>query len=262
VPERVYSTFTRDESYLRLQEKVRSGKSLVVHTMVALCDNDNQGIVPVNKSLGDGQSPRTNLYWGAMYGVKSHFKLVSNWKLVKSIQAVSDNVLERVVFQRRFSNGALVYLVADAYRGDRMEECIVDFFDSVAGRRADVVKIGDVEFEIAKGADLITFNGHNGLMDFYDLSFEPTADEKQREVAVIGCASKDYFNPHLIMVKGYPLLMTTNLMAPEAYVLEGVIDSWAMGTDGAEIRRSAGAAYHKYQKCGLTGATKLFSTGW
>ena len=41
------------------QESTRS-----IHVLVALCDNINQGIVPVPPQLGDGQDPRNNLYWG------------------------------------------------------------------------------------------------------------------------------------------------------------------------------------------------------
>jgi len=32
---------------------------------VALADNFNQGIVPVSAKLGNGDNPKTNLYWGA-----------------------------------------------------------------------------------------------------------------------------------------------------------------------------------------------------
>lgn len=46
----------------RLNELQESDEPVVVHAVVALCDNENQGIVPVPASLGDGQSPRTNLY--------------------------------------------------------------------------------------------------------------------------------------------------------------------------------------------------------
>ncbi|MGC6431949.1 MAG: hypothetical protein ACON5F_12965 [Jejuia sp.] len=37
-----------------------------IHVYVALCDNINQGIVPVPAKLGNGQDPKNNLYWGAM----------------------------------------------------------------------------------------------------------------------------------------------------------------------------------------------------
>jgi hypothetical protein len=36
-----------------------------IHVFVALCDNKNQGIVPVPEKLGRGDDPDGNLYWGA-----------------------------------------------------------------------------------------------------------------------------------------------------------------------------------------------------
>ncbi len=44
-----------------------------IHIFVALCDNKNQGIVPVPPILGNGEDPKNNLYWGALYGVKTFF---------------------------------------------------------------------------------------------------------------------------------------------------------------------------------------------
>ncbi len=46
----------------------------VIHTLVGLCDNIHQGIVPVSESLGNGQDPKSNLYWGAAYGIKTYFQ--------------------------------------------------------------------------------------------------------------------------------------------------------------------------------------------
>lgn len=43
-----------------------------IQVFVALCDNVNQGIVPVPAALGDGEDVKNNLYWGARYGVKTH----------------------------------------------------------------------------------------------------------------------------------------------------------------------------------------------
>jgi hypothetical protein len=54
-------------------QKANSG-SKTIHVIVAWCDNEYQGIVPVPKHLGDGDNPATNLYWGATYGVKNFFK--------------------------------------------------------------------------------------------------------------------------------------------------------------------------------------------
>ena len=53
-----------------------------VHVFVALCDNANQGIVPVPATLGNGQDPQRNLYWGAMFGVKTFFGKSADWKRI------------------------------------------------------------------------------------------------------------------------------------------------------------------------------------
>ncbi len=45
-----------------------------IHIIVALCDNKYQGIVPVPKTIGNGQDPKNNLYWGTAYGIKTYFK--------------------------------------------------------------------------------------------------------------------------------------------------------------------------------------------
>src|SRR5207249_4829544 len=37
----------------------------VIHVVVALCDNQYQGIVPVPALIGNGDNPAKNLYWGA-----------------------------------------------------------------------------------------------------------------------------------------------------------------------------------------------------
>src|SRR5687767_15604600 len=54
----------------------------VIHVFVALCDNVNQGIVPVSASLGNGDNPATNLYWGAAFGVKTFFNKNKDWQAV------------------------------------------------------------------------------------------------------------------------------------------------------------------------------------
>lgn len=47
-----------------------------IHVMVALCDNQYQGIVKVPKGIGNGQDPNSNLYWGCGYGIRTFLKKV------------------------------------------------------------------------------------------------------------------------------------------------------------------------------------------
>ena len=86
-----------------------------IHVFVALCDNEFQGIVPVPGKLGNGKDTRSNLYWGAAYGVKSFLKYkTTDWKLVRKIETTDHNILERILFKHVSKD---LYLLADAYDG-------------------------------------------------------------------------------------------------------------------------------------------------
>jgi len=241
-----------------LIEKNKAKEPLIIHVLVPLCDNENQGIVPVPKKLGNGLDPYNNLYWGALYGVKTHFKRSKTWKLVSSSKNVNDNVLERIVFESSNSQGNKVLLIADAYRGDKMKTCLQDYFSYLAGG-----KNAPINSKITAGSasDLIVFNGHNGLME-YDLTPLTPKDNKVREAMAIGCISYDYFHPHWKKSKSYPILSTNHLMAPEAYILEAALNSWKNENSSENIHLSSAKAYNKYQKCGINGAKNIFHSGW
>jgi hypothetical protein len=49
-------------------------------------------------------------------------------------------------------------------------------------------------------------------------------------------------------------------MAPEAYTLEAALEGWIGKESSSKIRERATIAYNKYQKCGINGARRLFST--
>lgn len=256
-----FQDFDRASIVKKLQEKQKENQPLVVHTFVPLCDNTYQGIVPVNAKLGDGQNLQTNLYWGAAYGIKSFFKTQKNWELVSSKLAISEDVLERVVFKHKTLQPT-VYLVADAYAGDKMKTCLSDYFQALAGKHQQTITITPTEsINIYGKADLLAFNGHNGLMDV-TTAYPKNQDGVKKDAVIMSCASFTYFEKYLQAGKGYPLLTTTNLLAPEAYVLAAIIESWAKQQSPADIRLAAAKAYNQYQKCGLNGAKRLFKTGW
>lgn len=251
----------RTEITKRLEQKIADKNPLVIHAFVPLCDNENQGIVPVSKSLGDGLNLRTNLYWGALYGVKTHFKKQKDWTLLYSKKDLNKNILERVVFFKKYKNGAQVYFVADAYRGDRMAACLTDYFAALSNENQGDFDFLDNKIGIEGKADLIVFNGHNGLMDS-SIEFPNNTHTSAKDAIAIACVSFDYFKEYYQQVNAYPLLNTKNLLAPEAYVLENVFDAWAMLEDGEAIHHAAGSAYNQYQKCGVKGAKRLFQSGW
>jgi len=231
----------------------------VIHVLVALCDNDNQGIVKVPRKIGNGQDPANNLYWGCGYGVKTFFKKQSDWKLVRQISKPNSQVLERLVFKHKDS---LVYLVADAYDGKEIKQTTIDFLNYAAGISKITINLDPGSIVAGGNSNLICYIGHDGLMDFSLDQYPKQADKKKREVIILACASKNFFQNIIKKTGASPLLWTTNLMCPEAYTLDAAIDSWILHETPETTCEKAAQTYNQYQKCGIKGARKLLVSGF
>ena len=231
-----------------------------IHVFVALADNEHQGIVPVPKTIGNGEDPKNNLYWGALYGVKTYFRKSADWKLISCNDPPAKAVLERCVFRHKKSG---VHLIADAYRGVQIKQAIVEFLAAAGGGNAGEIVVGDRRVPTHGGASLVTYIGHNGLMDF-DVTLDSAQvrpDSKSRDAIVLACLSKSYFDPLLVRSNAKGVVLTTGLMAPEAYTLKAALDVWISGGSPRQMREAAAKAYNKYQKCGLGAARRLFASG-
>lgn len=220
-------------------------ESEVIHVFVALCDNANQGIVPVPEQLGNGEDSENNLYWGAMYGIKTFLKKSKDWKLIETKKNFTTKILERIIFKHSSKD---VYVIADAYKGAEIKQAVIDFLAAAGGKELN--------------SDLVVYIGHNGLMDFKieksSLFKDTRENNKHPKSIVLACKSKQYFAPLLNLMKSEPLLLTTGFMAPEAYTLEGALKGYLAGENKKQIQERAAQAYNRYQKCGIKGARKLF----
>jgi hypothetical protein len=229
------------------------------HILVALCDNTYQGIVPVPKAIGNGQDCDNNLYWGCGYGVRTYFKTSKNWSLVRKSK-VDSVILERLVFKHK---NARFYLVCDAYIGQNIQDCTTDFLQTAAGLIKDTLHLNNATIGINGNAQLVTYIGHNGLMDFsLNQSFKNT-DHKKRDVVILACKSKQYFADYIHQAQANPILWTSNLMCPEAYTIHDLLEVYINAPSDIEKMNTAAAlAYSKYQKCGLNASKKLLVSGF
>jgi len=248
----------------RVDADLKLGRPVVIHVVVALCDNDYQGIVPVPKAIGNGQDPKSNLYWGAAFGVKTFFTKRAGWSLV-SHGPGSGPILERIVLRKEIVRGKRtvpVFVIADAWDGRTIRDAIVRYLGMAAGREAEAIAVGGMSEPLHAGGDahLVAFVGHDGLMDF-SLTSTPAERAKAlpRSSIVLACASKAYFSPHLVRGGSHQLLLTTNLMAPEAYTLDAAVTMFARGESPAAVVEAAAGAYSKYQKCSMKAARGLFT---
>jgi len=252
--------FDRTSIKIALENKIAEKKPLIVHLFVPLCDNDHQGIVPTSKSLGDGMNLKTNLYWATSGGTKAFFKKIPEWKLIYNEFDKDTNVLERLVFERNYKN-AKVYLVADAYRGDRMQETINDYLSAISVNHIDSIQIDtNLMITAAGNSDLIMFNGHNGAMDNIEIKEWLNKTDKRTDVVMNACATRSYFQQEFMKAGGYPLVRTNTLLYPGAYVLNQIITDWVAGIDENQICLNAGRVYCEKHNCGK--GTKVYSSGW
>ena len=257
---------TGQETQARIAGDLAAGRPIVVHVVVALCDNQNQGIVPVPKHLGNGQDPNSNLYWGALYGVRTFFPRRGGWTALPVDGQTNTEIRERLVFFREVTRGdgvVPVYIVAEAWDGAEIKSAIGRFFEIASGVGTEQVSFrrGSKQATISAGgsAHLVAFVGHNGLMDF---SFRGTAERMPRQVAsssiVLACASKPYFLDLLRGVGSHPCCSRLDSWhrRPTRWTLRS--DLRAQGGSVAAVRDAAATAYHAYQRCGRQAARNLF----
>ena len=210
-----------------------------IRVFIALCDNKTQGIIPVGAKIGDGDNPEANLYWGCSEGFGETFKESSKWRVTESASDVSPSILRRMTLRHV---GAEITLTTDAYRGSAMRQCLQDFETAAASNQFD----------------LVAYIGHNGLMDFTLPELAPVVGN-DTEVMVLCCVSDRYFSERLKRLGCKPILMTTQLMYPGAFLLHDGIESWRNGGSLADIRGAAGRAYAKNQGISVRSGTGVFA---
>jgi len=254
-------------SYADVQRRidicVKTGAPIVIHTIVCLADNHHQAIIPVHPEMrADGLNLKENIYWGTAHGLKT-FMQTEGWKIVARPEGYDDGVLEKLVFTKKLARHGTavdVFLVAEAWRGDRMPDALLRFFNITSGNIAEDIKIKDEFIHSASGAHLVVFMGHNGLMEHRDLVLpSPNPDAPSRSAAVFACKSRPYFEDLISKMGANPLISTDQYMAPEAYLLKASIESIVAGDSPEEVRTRVADAYSHFQHCSLKAAKGVFA---
>jgi hypothetical protein len=217
-----------------------------ISVIVSLVDNLSQGIEPVPAKIGNGDDPRNNLYWGAAYGVKTFLSKADGWHNLGCEKNINDTILERCHFAWQDK----LTVTADAYRGSKIDQAMLDFMQQAATPPAD-----------AAAREMVVFIGHDGLMDEQNqpiIERFPKHAGHDKQAVVLACMSDEYFSGYLQAAGSKPVVTTFSFMAPEAYVLEAVARGFANQASEAELRSSAGAAYAKYQHISAKAGRSVF----
>lgn len=252
-----------DAVQARMTEDAAAGRPLIAHLHVALCDNKHQGIARVHDHLGNGQDPRSNLYWGALYGVRNFLHRKAGWRKVRFVGQPPEGVLERAVFKKQLRrNGKRVtaYVIADAWDGRLIKNTIAHFLKTAGGNAVEQIKVGNETLSAGGAAHLTAYVGHNGLMEFSVAPQKAAPQNKPKSAMVLACASREYFEDSLRDLGAHSLLLTTNLMAPEAYTINAALQAWFSGASTRSVHRAAADTYSSYQKYPKRVGRKLFWT--
>jgi hypothetical protein len=229
----------------------------IIHALVCLCDNEHQNIAKVPEKIGRGRDLGNNLYWGNAEGLAGVFGKAKQWALLgkPAPPAGQEIILERRAYHHA-KHKAL--LVADAYRGESMRECLATYFGYLAGNEAVAVAAGERTFPAGGTSDFIAFIGHNGLMDFtLDVPARESA-ATPKATAAFCCRSLAYFNPLLTELGTKPYCLTKQNMYPGAFLLRDVLEAWLSGETPQGATARAAAAYAANQKISLKAASGVF----
>ena len=105
----------------------------------------------------------------------------------------------------------------------------------------------------------MAYIGHNGLMDFPLPAEATTARGAGRDAIVLCCMSERYFTASLEKVGAHPILTTTQLMYPGAFILRDALAGWTRADSPTQIRQRAGAAYARNQGISAKAGSGVFS---
>ncbi len=231
----------------------------VIHVIVALADNEAQQGLKVSGVGGNGADPASNILWGAGFGVRSHFDWAPEWVRLETRAPDGPYILERAVWKHKDST---IYLVADAYAGTQLRKATEDLLLFASGDGRSLIGLGGTVIPIGGGADLIVFMGHNGLMDHKITHVYRPVDDRPREVMILASMSRGFFTNAIRATEAEPVLWTTGLLIPEAFILREALLGWVAREKKESIQDRAAEVFSRYNKTSLQSARKLFVTGW
>jgi hypothetical protein len=249
----------------RVIADLRAGHPLVTVLEVPRCSN--RQIRCGGEGAGDPASLDKNLYWGRGFGVRRYFdETARGWTLIAH-SSPGGAVLEQRVYARDFAGRsfglgreqkARHLLVMRAVNGDAIETAVDEFYELAT--RGGRVRFDEGGRPREERVHVVGYAGHNRLMDGYRLRDvdRPGAAEALPSF-VIACRSAPYFSAALTSHGSTPLVMTSDLVAPEGYVIEALVNALETNSAPREIRARVISAYARWQKLSENVAGTIFA---
>lgn len=255
-----------------LVDRIWQERLITITVHVALCDSRLSRVS--NPLHGNGNDFRRNLYWGARYGVERYYQNLEEWKPLYSGPAGSSNyILRRVVFRREVKPGVAwqqrgvtepfeICLLAIAWSGPSAGNAVqAAVMDAAGMQQARVITVGTRRLAFGSASALVGYVGYNpakenpGVLANFA---EQLPQSPPRGVFMITPYSLETIGPTLQKLGVHPILLTTDTLIPEAYVLQGVTEALARGEIERGFSQRAAEYYAEAQKRSLRQVRPLF----
>ncbi len=245
---------------------VQQGRPLVVLVWVPLCSNEQ--IHCGSSSLGQPGSLETNLYWGARFGARRLFDEASRDYERLELRSGGPHELERVVYRRWVrasswgkpgsSPGSEVeqIVVLQAVHGQHIDHAVDQFW--AMATQGGTVRFQDGARNRRERVHVVGYAGHNRLMDGKRLPAAPADAARAIPSFVLACLSQRFFGDALRQAGSTPLVTTRAFMAPEGYVIEGLVRALGDNAPLDQVRERTVRQYAKWQKLSFGAASRLF----
>jgi len=242
-----------------LVDHIRSRGHLTVTIHVALFEGRNLQAV---RRFGDGAQPKRNLYWGAYYGIETHFANEAGWRRAYTDDGDGGHILRRVVFHRQAAASPAwrdlgvdeafdVYVLANAWPSSRIVEAMEQpIRDAICGEPVTLAVDG-LPVAFASGSEVVGYVGQNHLLEeHWDVFARLGACRPEQQTGVFFACPRSAVVLHReIIDRGlYPVLFTRTTVMPEAYLTDGLLDALLSGTLDDGFLAAAAAEYTRYQK--------------
>jgi len=252
---------TLDPLYKRIAKDLKAGKPLVITVHVALCSN--KSIWCGSSKLGNGDKPRTNLYWGGASGFTAWFRYRNpGYKQVFRDRGDGKVILDRVVYRRRVkwltkrwkrfgvTKPFDIYLVGLAYRGRHINKAVDALIRQTATGVGGSLKLkSGLTIAIGGRGHLVGYAGHNYLMDTGGMWKWPKITRKKPVgYFMLACMSAQYLAPRLTHKLTHAVFLTRVLMYPGAFTIDGMVRALSYAQRQRTVFRRGADYYARHSK--------------
>jgi hypothetical protein len=254
-------------AYPSIEQDVAAGRPLTLLVVVPLCDS--RLIKCGGQGAGDPGSLEQNLYWGRAFGARRFFDESAKQFHRIARESGQGPMLEQLVYRRvvpaqRWGAQKDVeqLVVLRAIHGEEIDAAVRDFYHyATEGAELSFTEQG---VERSVRVHVAGYAGHNRLMDVtlaQILEKSAGAPSKSAPLPsfVFACRSQSYFSEALSNGGSNPLVMTSDLMAPEGYIIDAMARGLGDHVSQSELRQRVVQAYAAWQRIPERTASTIFA---